>query len=453
MIDRRKIEPLDSGPPLSPIPEIPDKLKGGWQLAMPMILAIYLALAILNANMVPLAPRGYQNAPDEPAHLLYVHIISEGRLPSKLNSEASKPFFNTDGDQYESYEWHQPPLYYALAASILPLGERSIRYLSIVIGFASTLLVFQAGRWLIPSRPMAAILASGIVAFTPGHIAISSVVNNDALLEFFFSAWCLVVIHSLNGGLTPVRARWLGLIMAGAALTKATAILLIPLTVFALFLMWRNGEALKNIGRGILWIAGIVFTLSGWWFIRNYQLYHEFLPIKTFQASFTGTARAIDVVHGKLGLPVFDWPSYFQLVGSWSFQSFWATFGTSKSRIYGVPYYLAPQIYQILGIVCLIAIGGMIRLHFRKKLEFTQTQLYCLWILFGLLGIVACSFLMYICTYFQAQGRYLYPAMLPIALCISMGWRSLIPLKYENSSSFLLLGLLLVVCFAYYRVL
>ena len=451
---RKKNDPAESGPPLSPIPQIPDGLKKGWQFVAPVIVLLYLILAIYHANVLELAPRGYQNAPDEPAHLSYVHVIAEGRLPDRFHSEPKRPVYNKERDVYESYEWHQPPLYYAVSALFLPLGEHSIRYLSILFGAGTLLLIFQTGRWLIPGRPMAALLAAGVAAFMPGFIAITSSVNNDSALIFFFSAWCLVVTHALNGGLTPVRARWLGVIMAGAMLSKATAVLLIPLTVFALFLMWRNGEAQKNLARGTAWILGLVFILSGWWFLRNLQLYHELLPIKAFQSAFTGTARAADVVGGKFpGLGVDSWTSYFSLVGVWSFQSFWSVFGTLRSRLDGAPHFLPAPVYQLLALVCLASGIGMGRLHFMRRTEFNQTQLYSLWVIFAMFGLTGLSFFMFTLSYFQAQGRYLYPAILPISICLSLGWRSVIPLKYENTASFLLLGFLLAVCVAYLRVL
>ena len=40
------------------------------------------------------------------------------------------------------------------------------------------------------------------------------------------------------------------------------------------------------------------------------------------------------------------------------------------------------------------------------------------------MGVV---FLRFILTFFQAQGRYFYPALLPFAFFFVLGWRGLLP--------------------------
>jgi hypothetical protein len=43
------------------------------------------------------------------------------------------------------------------------------------------------------------------------------------------------------------------------------------------------------------------------------------------------------------------------------------------------------------------------------------------------LGLVAVSFLLFIRVFFQAQGRYFYPALLPISVFLALGWERLFP--------------------------
>ncbi len=446
---KSKLEIEGSGPPLSPLPPFPEKLKGGWRFALPAILALYLLFAVLHANLFPMGQRGYQNAPDEPAHLSYIEVVREGRLPSLKEPGPRAP----SDLSYETYEWHQPPLYYVLATPFRIVSERAVRFLSILIGLGCITLIFEATRWLIPRQPMAAILAAGCAALTPGHIAITSVVNNDGLLEFFFSAWALAIIHSLNGGFTPVRARWVGVVIGGALLTKATAVLLLPLTAFTLFLMWRNGESKTNLIRGAAWVASVATCLSGWWFLRNLQLYHELLPLKAFLDSFGGTAQASDAVAGSLMPDVSGWGSYLVRVAEWTFKSFWSVYGTRQSAAIGAPRFLPAPLYQLAGVAMAVVAAGMTRLHLRRRQEFNQTQLYSLWILFAMLGLVGVVFAKFNLTYFQAQGRYFYPAMAPICVCISLGWRSVFPERYKTIASVFLLGFLCAFCVAFLRIL
>ncbi|HZP82743.1 MAG TPA: glycosyltransferase family 39 protein, partial [Chthonomonadaceae bacterium] len=180
-IARRK--PLiPPAPPLSPLPPPSQPPPGLWRWALPLLLLLYLGLAVAHAQLVPLGATGYQNAPDEAAHVVYVRAVAEGRLPTRSSGEKTP----------NGYEWHQPPLYYFLAARFLPFGERALRYFSILCGLVGLLLIYRAARLLFPDDPIVATLAAGIAALTPTHIALTSTVNNDPLLEVCFSAALLV---------------------------------------------------------------------------------------------------------------------------------------------------------------------------------------------------------------------------------------------------------------------
>ena len=79
-----------------------------------LLLLTYLILAIAHAQIAHFGKTGYQNAPDEAAHFAYVKSLSQGVL---LNPENSVNVPNGFG-----YEWHQPPLAYALAVPFLMFG-------------------------------------------------------------------------------------------------------------------------------------------------------------------------------------------------------------------------------------------------------------------------------------------------------------------------------------------
>ncbi|HZO89678.1 MAG TPA: glycosyltransferase family 39 protein [Chthonomonadaceae bacterium] len=432
---RRK--PLGApGPPLAPLPPPQEAPRGFWRLALPVLLLLYLALAGIHARLVPLGATGYQNAPDEAAHMAYVRAVAGGQLPTR-DKAAQNPI---------GYEWHQPPLYYWLAARLLPWGERAVRGFSVLCGLGGLLLIYRAGRLLFPNEPVLAILAAGIAALTPTHIAITSTVNNDPLLEVCFSGTLLVLLGAFLGGFTLWRAGWLGLLLGAALLTKATGLLLLPVVVLALFLLWRAGERPQDLLRGAGWMALLMLAVSGWWFVRNARLYGEPLPLRAFAASFAGTMQA-QTVADRLG----GWPEYLLFMTWGIFRSFWAVYGTRQDAVLGVPRFLPDQIYGVLGGVSVAGLAGLIRLHLRRRTDFTETQLYFLWILFAAVGVVAISFLAFILQYFQMQGRYLYPAMLPICLLLALGWRGVFPPRYRDLASGMLLALLAAAAAAFLR--
>ncbi len=429
---RRKAPLSDPGPALSPLPPQGAELIGPWKAAIPLLLFLYLVSACLHAFLVPTGQTGYQNAPDEAAHVQFARAVAHGHLPTHADDRGSPP----------AYEWHQPPLYYVLAAPFSFLGDRAIRGVSIICGLLSLLLIFRGVRLLFPNDPQLAVLALGIAALTPTHIAITSTVNNDALLELCFSWTLLLLIASLLGGFTRWRACWLGVALAAALLTKATALLLIPVVLLALILVTRTGEAWREVVGNALYSAGFALVLTGWWFVRNMRLYGELVPIKTFNQAFGGTATAakMQAAWGGMG-------PYLLRTGQWSFQSFWAVFGTPESAKLGIPIFLpgallGPQLYGIISLVVVASLVGMGLLHLRCKTEFTQVQIFAIWLLAATLLLVGLAFVGFLLKYFQAQGRYLYPAMLPISLFLALGWRALFPVRWKGVASGLLLAIL-----------
>jgi 4-amino-4-deoxy-L-arabinose transferase-like glycosyltransferase len=390
------------------------------------LLVVYAGLAITHAHTVPMGATGYQNAPDEAAHLRYVQSIAEGHLPTRASS-ANDPL---------GYEWHQPPLYYAYAALFRPFGAQAVRYASILCGLAGILLVYLAARQLFPSDPLLAAVAAGMAALTPTHIAITSTVGNDALLEVCFSGALLVLVCALHGGFTLWRAGWLGVAIGGAILTKATGVLLLPVLVAGLFLLYRNGEKPAAIWKGAAWSLLLALAVCGWWLVRNALLYGELLPLRAFAQAFGGTRQAADVA-AQMG----GWGAYAQQAALWSYQSFWAVYGTPETAKLGVPVFLPAQFYWIIGLVNLAAVGGLVRAHFHRA-EFTQAQRAGIYLLFLTLALVALSFGAFLRQYFQVQGRYLYPAMLAIAVLFALGWRRVIPERYGGLSVGLLLTFL-----------
>ena len=433
---RRKEPSPEAGPPLSPLPPPRKSFQGIGRFALPLLLLCYLVFAAYHASLVPTGQTGFQNAPDEAAHVLYARKLAAGRLPTK-ESSASEP---------KGYEWHQPPLYYGLAALLLPLGEKAMRSASILCGLIGLLLIYRAARLLLPDEPIYALNAVGFSALLPTHIAITSTVNNDALLEVCFGWVLLLLFESLRSGFTLWRAGWLGLALGTALLTKATALLLLPIALLALLLFRRAGETPRSLLRGTGWTLTVMLAVCGWWLIRNGLLYGEPLPLRAFQESFTGTAQAGDMA-AQLG----GWSGYFLLVGQWTFQSFWAVYGTMQDAERGIPRFLEPRLYLLAGLLTLLSCLGLAVAHFRSKTDLNQTQRAMLWLLFATLGLVALSFFGFLLRYFQTQGRYLYPAMLPLSLLFALGWRYALPRRYAPLASGLLMALLAALCVAFLR--
>jgi hypothetical protein len=117
-------------------------------------------------------------------------------------------------------------------------------------------------------------------------------------------------------------------------------------------------------------------------------------------------------------------------VGGWlrggaqtTFQSFWGQFGWM-----GVP--MTGTIYGgLLAFTGFVVVGAVLA-FFRWRRSLSRSQRDSLLLLAGAALIVLLTYFYYNLKFVQFQGRYLYPALLPIALFISAGlagWVALFP--------------------------
>lgn len=430
----------------------PGLLSDRWLRYAPWaVLAAHILLAVAYNLATPFGNNGYANTPDEGAHFQYVEFVArEWRLPV------------FEGYEGVGYEAHQPPLYYFLAAVFYHLfggAGKGVRLLSTLCSAGVVWLVWLSLRRLVPERPLLALSGMGFAAFLPMHIAIGSAVGNDALINLLFAA----VLYGLLIYLTPptplsasregeasATSRGnspassmergqggegvLGLLLGLALITKATAILLIPIA--GLGVLWGARLRGKSLTKGALGAGltlGVALVLGGWWFIRNAILYDDPLLQKTFLNVFAGTAKAEDFLAGGA-----TWGQYLQLVADWTFRSFWFAYGTPRTAQTGLPNFLPDSVYWGLAAWTIITLIGFL-LYLREPIPAWMRA----WLILcaATFALVLVSFGLFVRIFFQAQGRYFYPALLPISVFLALGWERLFP---ANRRVVAQLGLLLV---------
>ena len=136
--------------------------------------------------------------------------------------------------------------------------------------------------------------------------------------------------------------RWLplGIVLGLGALTKTSALALLPITGLAVMVAaWRKGSW-REFWAGAFATALPVLLIAGWWYLRNVQLYGDITGINAF----------IDVL-GKRAAPA----SLLQLWGErWGFMlSYWGLFG-------GVNVPLDYWGYHVLNGLAILAVIGVI---------------------------------------------------------------------------------------------
>jgi uncharacterized membrane protein len=245
-------------------------------LGLAVILTVYVLTAGLYALRTPL----WQN-PDEPAHFNYVRYVWEerhlpvlqmGDYPHAYLEEIKARRFPADMSiDPIRYEFHQPPLYYLIAAPVYglagsiplsaqvqgvvaalgaptkwgwPLGAQvlALRLLSVVFGAASLALCYRLARLIFPEDGLLALLATGLAATVPMHVAMTAAVNNDGLSNLLLLWTVLLLIGAWRGGASASLWAWAraGVVMGLAMLAKSSTYVAIPLGLAAVALAPRR---------------------------------------------------------------------------------------------------------------------------------------------------------------------------------------------------------------------
>ena len=371
------------------------------------------------------------NAPDEPAHYNYVkYVATTGQLPvlergdwnsallDRLKTAKFPPSESIDSIRYESW---QPPLFYLLATPIfhatakLPLEQRvvALRLLSVAISGVTVILIFVAARKLLTDDLPLQLATAGFAAFLPMRSAIAGSIDNDALAELVSTLILLQLIWIIGSGFGTRRAVFLGATLGAALLTKATIYEFVPLAVVVAALSpVAKGEGGNNRWRLLGITVGVAVLISGWWFVRNAMVYGG--------VDIFGAIRHEQVVVGQPRQGPLNGAAISYL-GTTLFKSFWGQFGWMGVLV-------DERIYFVLEIVSGLAAFGLLlflwRVVFSKGLLSPSQRASFALMAAAILAVVA-VLAYYNLTFIQAQGRYLFPAILPIALFMILGLREL----------------------------
>ena len=403
-----------------------------------LLYLIIIAYALLAALYAVYTPKW--QAPDEPAHFNYVRAIGEtGRLPVLQKGDYDQDYLeqikaakfpasmSVDAIRYESY---QPPLYY-LAATPIYIAARAggidtqvlaLRLFGVALGAILLLVAYAIVREIFPDDALLALATVGAIATVPMFIAVSASVSNDIAAVLVLALILWLAIRRVKSLISNLQFVILGGILFGAALlTKTTAYLPGALMLVA------SGEwrvTWKHNLQSLISLFALSALLSAPMFVRNMLTYGITDPL--------GLARHNSVVVGqpttaemiaKYGLShiLFDYLAV-------TFKSFWAQFGWMgvlvNDRIY----------------VLLMALSGVAALGFalyvlrnlRRRDLLTAAQWWSMGLLAATLVAAIVGYIGYNFEFFQLQGRYLFPGIIPIALFGVIGLRELLAREYHR---------------------
>ncbi|MCY3797638.1 MAG: DUF2142 domain-containing protein [Chloroflexi bacterium] len=405
-----------------------------------IILLGYLVTGALYAIYTP-----PWQAPDEPAHFNYIRQIAEagccprierGDWQSDYLSQLTTSRFAPEHlDRLDSiqYEDHHPPLYYLLASVVFKLSAGdliALRLFSVVLGAAVVCLSYVISRCIAPAQPQIALGAMALVAFTPQHLSMMASVNNDALAEVIV-ALALLWLFRRNSEDMPI---WqLGLIVGAALLTKITITFLGLIVPLAIWLKWRRGGGpARELLRSIAIFLSVAILIGGLWWLRNITVYGfpDFLGLAAHDAVVADQPRSADYI-AQHGFAVY----LSQLTGT-TFKSFWGQFGWMALPLDKV---LGGWLYRGFALLTLVGITGAIlaaRPWSVGDRDATRPPMSAdaIIVLLAAMLLVALQFIYYNIEFQQWQGRYLFPALIPIAFLLVYGidhWRARLLSRWE----------------------
>lgn len=408
-----------------------------------VILLLYLLLTLAYGALNPLF-----EAPDEHWHYFTAqYIADEGALPAVAPGDAYDPWL--------SQEAAQPPLYYltgaALIAPIDTAGAREavwlnkfasvgdagallnvnrfihttdeawpwqgyalaahvLRIFSTLLGLGTLLCIYGSGRLLWPGKTYRPLLATALTAFLPQFNFLHAAISNDTLIIFLASAALWQLIRLWQVGVTRGRLLLLGVTLGLAALSKNAGVLLLAYAVGVLVLLaWRERERFgwRLLRETAVFVLLPALLLAGWLWLRNWQLYGD----------LTATEPFIRIAGGDRNYSL--WRVLGESDGLWL--SLFAVFGWFNLR--------PPQwIYWFWnGVAALGGLGLLWRAWRGRRENVDRSDFWHRpWLLPALLGLwvalVYAGLVAFMMRTEAAQGRLLFPAIVPLALGVAAGW-------------------------------
>ena len=388
----------------------------------PLLLSILLFLA-LGLALVARVPMGA--SPDEAAHWQYIEYLASNRALPVFDGKTMFP-------PNPGYEFHQPPLYYALAApgwAVAPAGVQNYwaRLVSLLCGALTLIFIWKSARLLFPAERSVAILATGFAALWPLHLAVSAGSNNDALGGLWAAAlfWCGARV--LLGGSNLRDAALMGLFIGLGALTKNTVLVVAAVTLAALLVAQPQEKSPSRVVN-LLVALGVAAVVAGPWWARNSLLYGDPLAMTAFSEAATHVSQGMFVFE-QAGFPIFV---YVRRMIWLIFMTMWGFFGgpnTAEAATKPFSGPIVPQLWLVpLMLAFLLAplasVAGWRRLPI--ELELSPAQKRVTWFFAAGFLVVALAWIQFAVAHVAGgQARYLHAALLPMCVFGAVGWRAL----------------------------
>lgn len=386
-------------------------------------------------------------APDEPAHYAYVQYVATTGRPPVLEAQCYDEAYKGEltATDFQAgvdlgrfcYEGHQPPLFYYLAAPVYLLSGGSLlalRLFCALLGAGVPVAAWGVVR-AAGADERVALATGGVVALVPQHLAMIGSLNNDALTFLLVALTMWQAVRLLGEREGGDQREWLllGLLVGLALVTKTLAWVVVPLAGLLLVLRYplSRGSGAVLVRRTVL-VGAIAALFILPWFARNVLAYGD--------TDWMGLGRHDEIVVGQ---PRTAEQITTRGVGGTianglrtTFNSFWGQFGWMEAP-------LKENEYRVLGFFCVGAVVGLVIWVARRGwrewgVDSRALLLFAAWVL-----VTAALVVYYNLEFVQYQGRYLFPALTPLAFFMVVGLGAWFPVRFRPALWGLLLFYLL----------
>lgn len=356
---------------------------------------------LIETRQLPVQQDGVQSEAHQPPLYYVLNALVAGFIPVDDYQPAANPFWAYDayrvGDDNKNLYLHDDTENFPYHAT--SLAVHVMRWLSIALGGLTLYVAYRLLKDVFVDRPIIVVGVLSVATFNPQFLFITSSINNDNLVTLLGTLVLWWSVRSARSRLATRGAVIGGMLLGAALLTKLSAGALLLVMLVAIVLApatWR--ERLKSVVV-ILLIAAL---LSGWWFVRNMQLYNE--P--------TGVETMLSIWGQRQVLPGFE-ETQAQVLGLW--QSFWGKFGYGQIV-------LPDLLYSVLALIGVASLIGWSMVAFRQRRS-NLNRRDGLVLLSALLALLIALVVFGRSNPSGIHGRLLFPAIVPIAVFLFLGLR------------------------------
>lgn len=236
---------------------------------MVMGLAFRIALSIHGGLATPPVPGSDASEYDS-----YAWNLAQGHGYSGISPDVKKP----DGQLLEHPTAYRSPGTSVLWAGMYwSFGHRYsvVRIFNCILDTLTILVIYLIGGKCFSDK--VALLAAAIYTIWPTALLYSSQLGSETLFTFLFCCFILISLEFAERASWP-RAIAAGVLLGLAMLTRGNAVLMVALMVpWSVWQFWRTP---RLVVRGVA-ISLVALVMLVPWTIRNYEIFHAFIPFQT----------------------------------------------------------------------------------------------------------------------------------------------------------------------------